>query len=68
MLRSARLLFVRSNAGVGKSAPRLMSTPIKIPKNPIGMPQKAEITEKAELSQLKKALTSQNDPSQIVSG
>ena len=38
------------------------------PKKPSGMPRTWEMSEKAELSQLKKALMSQNDPAKMVSG
>ena len=38
------------------------------PKKPSGMPMTCDISEKAELSQLKKALTSQNEPAKMVLG
>ena len=55
-------MLVRSKASDGKIAPRAKSEPRKAPKKPRGMPKTAEISEKAELSQLKKALMSQNEP------
>ncbi len=41
---------------------------MNMPKKPSGMPMIWEISEKAELSQLKKALMSQNEPAKIVFG
>jgi hypothetical protein len=65
---SEMLLLVRSNPSEGNTMPRQTRAPVITPKYPMGTPPIAEMAAKAELSQLKKAPMSQNDPAQIVAG
>jgi len=65
---SAIVLFVRSRAGDGSSTPSITRPPTITPKYPSGTPATAEMTEYAELLQLKNAEMSQNDPAKIDSG
>jgi hypothetical protein len=68
ILRKAIKELVRSKLSDGKRAPRASKDPTIRPKKPSGIPITWEITEKAEASQLKKALISQKDPSNMLSG
>ena len=67
-LKKFKNLLVLSNSFEGKIIPINEDIPIAIPKNPRGIPKIWAIKEKAELSQLRKLDTSQNEPSKIDEG
>ena len=62
------VLLVLSKAWVGKTAPRDTRAPSMSPKYPSGTAPIWDISEKAELSQLKNAPMSQNEPAQMEAG